>query len=624
MIGGEQDGTDGEQRGICARALRDVFREVSRRRQKGTATSVHMSFVELYNEHLFDLLLSPEMRSSRNQRPFNIFGGNGSERGVIGKRIASSLVSALKPTKEAPGRGVDSPPEQAPELAIYERPDGCTSHAILTVHLTTQTACWTSGDDPYKRRDQQTVEETQVRGGPRAGRGGRGEGVTSSKLNLVDLAGSEKSSVASSATAGDAAMLHREGRFINKSLAFLEQVTIALADRKREHIPFRCSKLTQFLKDSLGGNCRTLMIACVWPRPDLLQQSLATLKFATRMRCVKNDPVVNERPWSAEDELSSLRRQVRELKAQLALQNAHRAGHEGAGFAGATRESALGDGTTATHLFEELQEGWPGKGEEKEGRSKGGGGVGSRGPGGPFLPARQGDSSLGHGWAFAAAGNPRTGDEHVGGDHAGADVHDDATPSERTPGGGSAGTAEDEVCGSATRYLSSPSESLALGCEKNRFAAELMAEAHVVDEHKEDIAATGCESHGLGADFERFKNEEGVHINSHLQDVKAATKRCRSLVNDLAGRVNRAKSKIDSARAQLQRQEREEEEEDDEEGREVKSEGEDEGQEANVRRVLATQLKRRKRDYRRLFALLAEAKSDLRSLQQNKRQKEEN
>ncbi len=57
-------------------------------------------------------------------------------------------------------------------------------------------------------------------------------------------------------------------------------------------------------QDSLGGNCRTLMVACVWPRSDLLQQSLATLKFASRMRCVKNSPVVNERHWSAEDELS--------------------------------------------------------------------------------------------------------------------------------------------------------------------------------------------------------------------------------------------------------------------------------------------------------------------------------
>lgn len=71
--------------------------------------------------------------------------------------------------------------------------------------------------------DEAETSTEQQAGGSKLGRGGRGEGVTTSKLNLVDLAGSEKSSV-SSATPGDAAVLHREGRFINKSLAFLEQV----------------------------------------------------------------------------------------------------------------------------------------------------------------------------------------------------------------------------------------------------------------------------------------------------------------------------------------------------------------------------------------------------------------
>lgn len=83
-----------------------------------------MSFVEFYNEQLFDLFLSPEMRSSRNQRRFNVFGGNGSESGVVEKRN-TSLSFALKPTKQVPGSDC-SPPQQAPELAIYERPDGCT------------------------------------------------------------------------------------------------------------------------------------------------------------------------------------------------------------------------------------------------------------------------------------------------------------------------------------------------------------------------------------------------------------------------------------------------------------------------------------------------------------------
>ena len=83
-----------------------------------------MSFMEIYNEQLFDLFISPEMRSSKTQQRFNVFGGNGIESGVIGKRKAS-LASALHPTKDVP-RGSGSPPQQTPELAIYERPGGGT------------------------------------------------------------------------------------------------------------------------------------------------------------------------------------------------------------------------------------------------------------------------------------------------------------------------------------------------------------------------------------------------------------------------------------------------------------------------------------------------------------------
>lgn len=97
-----------------------------------------MSFVEIYNEQLFDLLLSPEACPSRaqQQRRFNVYGGNGNERAARGKRNAP-FCSAQKLMTEAVGSGGESalptplatigtPPKQAPELVIYERPDGCT------------------------------------------------------------------------------------------------------------------------------------------------------------------------------------------------------------------------------------------------------------------------------------------------------------------------------------------------------------------------------------------------------------------------------------------------------------------------------------------------------------------
>jgi kinesin family protein 6/9 len=86
------------------------------------------------------------------------------------------------------------------------------------------------------------------------------EKVVFSQLNLVDLAGSER--VKKSGVEG---MNLREAMFINKSLSFLEQVVVSVCDRKRDHVPYRQSKLTNLLKNSIGGNCKTVMIANIWP-----------------------------------------------------------------------------------------------------------------------------------------------------------------------------------------------------------------------------------------------------------------------------------------------------------------------------------------------------------------------
>ncbi|CAI9566207.1 unnamed protein product, partial [Staurois parvus] len=81
---------------------------------------------------------------------------------------------------------------------------------------------------------------------------------TVSKINLVDLAGSERLG-----KTGSEGQVLKEATYINKSLTFLEQAIIALADR-RDHVPYRQSKLTHALKDSLGGNCNTVLVANVY------------------------------------------------------------------------------------------------------------------------------------------------------------------------------------------------------------------------------------------------------------------------------------------------------------------------------------------------------------------------
>lgn len=112
----------------------------------------------------------------------------------------------------------------------------------------------------------------------------------SSKFHFVDLAGSERIK-----KTGASGKLLKEGISINKGLLCLGQVISALTDEKRskEHIPYRDSKLTRILQDSLGGNSRTTMIACVSPAESNYEETLGTINYASRARNIKNKPVIN-------------------------------------------------------------------------------------------------------------------------------------------------------------------------------------------------------------------------------------------------------------------------------------------------------------------------------------------
>ncbi len=126
------------------------------------------------------------------------------------------------------------------------------------------------------------------------------------KLNLVDLAGSERVRVT-----GATGKRLEECKKINQSLSALGNVIAALTDQKsRNHIPYRDSKLTRLLEDSLGGNCKTTMMAMVSPAFDSFSESLSTLKFATRAKKIKNEARINEDV----DQRALLRKYELELK----------------------------------------------------------------------------------------------------------------------------------------------------------------------------------------------------------------------------------------------------------------------------------------------------------------------
>ena len=236
-------------RGIIPRAINQIYQEVGRGLDHDF--NIMVSFLEIYNEQIFDLL-SDEPRDAYGASQISIQDDAKGEVHVRGL----SLVHA-KNEEEALNLLFEG--ETRKTLASTKMNDQSSrAHCVYTLHV------------------------------ERKSRGDATEKVVHSKLNLVDLAGSERTKKL------DQAARMKEANYINKSLSFLEQVVVAAQDNKQDHVPYRQSKLTNFLKNSIGGNCRTVMIANIWPEETYLEETISTLKFATRMMKVQNEPVVNE------------------------------------------------------------------------------------------------------------------------------------------------------------------------------------------------------------------------------------------------------------------------------------------------------------------------------------------
>ena len=159
--------------------------------------------------------------------------------------------------------------------------DSSRSHSIFTVYL--------------ERCDQSDDGDNHIR---------------VAKLNLVDLAGSERQ-----AKTGATGERLKEATKINLSLSALGNVISALVDGKSTHIPYRDSKLTRMLQDSLGGNTKTLMIACLSPADNNYEETLSTLRYANRAKNIKNKPKINEDPKDAM--LREYQNEIEKLKAML-------------------------------------------------------------------------------------------------------------------------------------------------------------------------------------------------------------------------------------------------------------------------------------------------------------------
>ncbi|XP_015412782.1 PREDICTED: kinesin-like protein KIF17 isoform X4 [Myotis davidii] len=258
------------QRGIIPRAFEHVFESVQC--AENTKFLVRASYLEIYNEDVRDLLgADTKQKLELKEHP---------EKGVYVKGLSMHTVHSVAQCERIMERGWKN---RSVGYTLMNK-DSSRSHSIFTISI-----------------EIYAVDE-------------RGKDhLRAGKLNLVDLAGSERQS-----KTGATGERLKEATKINLSLSALGNVISALVDGRCKHIPYRDSKLTRLLQDSLGGNTKTLMVACLSPADNNYDETLSTLRYANRAKNIKNKPHINEDPKDAL--LREYQEEIKKLKAILAQQ----------------------------------------------------------------------------------------------------------------------------------------------------------------------------------------------------------------------------------------------------------------------------------------------------------------
>lgn len=303
---------DGCQTGLIPQVMGALFNKIETLKHQ-TEFQLHVSFIEILREEVRDLL------DSASESKSVVANGHAGKVAVPGKspiqiREASNGVITLAGSTEV---AVSTLQEMAAclEQGSLCRATGSTnmnnqssrSHAIFTITL----------EQMRKLHSVSPVNDTPDED--------MGEEYFCAKLHLVDLAGSERAK-----RTGTDGLRLKEGIHINKGLLALGNVISALGDEKKRkegmHVPYRDSKLTRLLQDSLGGNSKTVMIACISPADINAEETLNTLKYANRARNIQNKPVANRDLIS--NEMQQMRQQLKYLQAELCTRGVRAASDE--------------------------------------------------------------------------------------------------------------------------------------------------------------------------------------------------------------------------------------------------------------------------------------------------------
>ncbi|XP_014801770.1 PREDICTED: kinesin-like protein KIF21B [Calidris pugnax] len=319
-----------DEQGIIPRAIGHLFSGIEERKRaaqsQGMAApefKVSAQFLELYNEEILDLFDSARDPDARHRKS-NIKIHEDASGSIYTTGVTSRLISSQDELIQCLKQGALSRTTASTQMNVQSS----RSHAIFTIHLCQMRVC--------TRPELVNGEVTSLLDGTQPAT--EYETLTA-KFHFVDLAGSER--LKRTGATGERA---KEGISINCGLLALGNVISALGDQSKKvvHVPYRDSKLTRLLQDSLGGNSQTIMIACVSPSDRDFMETLNTLKYANRARNIKNKVVVNQDKTS--QQISALRAEIARLQMELMEYKAGKRviGEDGSeGYSDLFRENAM-------------------------------------------------------------------------------------------------------------------------------------------------------------------------------------------------------------------------------------------------------------------------------------------
>ncbi|XP_027398375.1 kinesin-like protein KIF21A isoform X9 [Bos indicus x Bos taurus] len=292
-----------EEQGIISRAVKHLFKSIEEKKHTSIKNGlpppdfkVNAQFLELYNEEVLDLFDTTRDIDAKTKKS-NIRIHEDSAGGIYTVGVTTRTVNTESEMMQCLKLGALSRTTASTQMNVQSS----RSHAIFTIHLCQTRMC--PQIDAEIATDNKVISESSQMN--------EFETLTA-KFHFVDLAGSER--LKRTGATGERA---KEGISINCGLLALGNVISALGDKSKRatHVPYRDSKLTRLLQDSLGGNSQTIMIACVSPSDRDFMETLNTLKYANRARNIKNKVMVNQD--RASQQINALRSEITRLQMEL-------------------------------------------------------------------------------------------------------------------------------------------------------------------------------------------------------------------------------------------------------------------------------------------------------------------